>query len=154
MKSCRIRGRLAEVPPHKWSRRAAPCTAPPDLAKFSFTHRTRDPCPSSHRQLNATVSCSRPCDSKTTPLNHLHNNNNKDNPDRETPNPADTAKVIRGLLFYMRLCATDHAGIPLCILTPSSLASWPCQSFPTSLAVARSSCKPSIVLLAPLYFQS
>lgn len=60
-----------ELKPH-------PCPAPPRLSKFSITCKTRDPCSSTHRQLNATVSCSQPCDSKTTPLNHHRNNNNKD----------------------------------------------------------------------------
>lgn len=107
---------------------------------------------SNRGQLNASVSCSRPCDSKTTPFDCRHNNNNKGCAIREArTNPAANWQADSWLFhlhlhdFYRNLpCCTR-----LCILTTSSLASWRCPSFPTSLAVARSSCTSPIVPLVP-----
>lgn len=101
-----------------------------------------------------TVSCSWPCDSKTTPFNCRHNNNNKGCAIREAhTNPAahwqPSGKLTPRFFHLHDFYDNLPCCIRLCILTTSSLASWRCPSFPTSLAVARSSCTPPIVLLAP-----
>lgn len=133
-----------------WGDEKPPCSCPAPPCQVQLSSQDSGSLSSTYRQLNATVSCSRPCDSKTTPLNRRHNNNhNKDSASREAHQSCCRWQADPELSYLHDLRQNLPCSTSFCILTTSSLASWPCQSFPTSLAVARSSCTSPIVLLAP-----